>query len=298
MNLIKGILKWLLVLLFGLIAGLLGKIFLPSIFEIEPFLLQLLILLAIAVFNAAFTRILFNKLWVFLQIILSLTSSTAGLLVIDRLYESDFQFEFAEGLKNFQDILGIQVPSIRDASQILFLLIVSLPFLLFFRKKKRAVKAAKAKHAKSFKTNISDAWKTFTYKVNPVNWDIWASIRATKGRSSRTATSLRVKNSTAPPLHIPSKRAPVAKIKSNGKKKPLIKSSRNKIRLPRNIFHTGANHDVKLTGEEEHVCPYCLEEVRKADPRGVVICKECSTWHHEDCWNLTGACGIAHRNEL
>jgi len=72
---------------------------------------------------------------------------------------------------------------------------------------------------------------------------------------------------------------------------------KKKIRLPGiRAFHT--NNDVKLMGEEEHVCPYCLEEVVRNDSQGVVICPECGTWHHQDCWNVTGACGVAHRNEL
>jgi len=65
-----------------------------------------------------------------------------------------------------------------------------------------------------------------------------------------------------------------------------------------NLKKLRANNDVKLTGEEEHVCPYCLEEVVKNDSQGVVVCPECGTWHHQDCWNVTGACGVAHRNEL
>ncbi|HOJ01592.1 MAG TPA: RING finger protein [Anaerolineaceae bacterium] len=55
---------------------------------------------------------------------------------------------------------------------------------------------------------------------------------------------------------------------------------------------------VKLTGTEDHHCPYCLEEVHKNDPRGVMICPDCGTWHHRDCWEITGSCQIAHKHEL
>lgn len=52
---------------------------------------------------------------------------------------------------------------------------------------------------------------------------------------------------------------------------------------------------VQLSAREEHVCPYCLEKVVKNDPRGVKICKVCKTWHHADCWAITGVCQVPHQ---
>ena len=52
---------------------------------------------------------------------------------------------------------------------------------------------------------------------------------------------------------------------------------------------------VYLSGEVEHRCPYCLEEVRSNDRRGVKICKVCKTWHHADCWAVTGVCQVPHQ---
>lgn len=52
---------------------------------------------------------------------------------------------------------------------------------------------------------------------------------------------------------------------------------------------------VHLSGAMEHVCPYCLEDVRKNDSRGVKICKVCGTWHHADCWAITGVCQVPHQ---
>lgn len=52
--------------------------------------------------------------------------------------------------------------------------------------------------------------------------------------------------------------------------------------------------DIRLTGAEEHRCPYCLSPVTTADPRGVVICPVCHTPHHADCWAITGACQVPH----
>ncbi|MEX1071479.1 MAG: hypothetical protein WEC37_02535 [Anaerolineales bacterium] len=52
---------------------------------------------------------------------------------------------------------------------------------------------------------------------------------------------------------------------------------------------------IALTSQEAHVCPYCLEPVRVRDPRGVKICKVCKTWHHGDCWAVTGVCQVPHQ---
>jgi hypothetical protein len=54
------------------------------------------------------------------------------------------------------------------------------------------------------------------------------------------------------------------------------------------------NAGITLSAEEQHVCPYCLEPVTKRDPRGVKICKACKTWHHADCWAITGVCQVPH----
>ncbi len=51
---------------------------------------------------------------------------------------------------------------------------------------------------------------------------------------------------------------------------------------------------ITLSAQERHVCPYCLEPVTKRDPRGVKICKVCKTWHHADCWEITGVCQVPH----
>jgi hypothetical protein len=51
---------------------------------------------------------------------------------------------------------------------------------------------------------------------------------------------------------------------------------------------------VRLVGEEEHRCPFCLELVEPDDARGIVECSICHTQHHADCWEITGACQVPH----
>jgi hypothetical protein len=47
---------------------------------------------------------------------------------------------------------------------------------------------------------------------------------------------------------------------------------------------------------EEHRCPYCLDEVKRNDPRGVKECEVCHSLHHADCWAITGMCQVPHLN--
>jgi hypothetical protein len=54
--------------------------------------------------------------------------------------------------------------------------------------------------------------------------------------------------------------------------------------------------NIRLIGDVEQRCPYCLELVEKNDPRGVKICPICHTYHHADCWNVTGMCQVPHQH--
>lgn len=53
---------------------------------------------------------------------------------------------------------------------------------------------------------------------------------------------------------------------------------------------------VRLVGDEDFRCPFCLETVAEDDPRGIVECQICHTRHHADCWEITGACQVPHYN--
>lgn len=55
---------------------------------------------------------------------------------------------------------------------------------------------------------------------------------------------------------------------------------------------------VTLAAFDEHRCPYCLEEVKRNDRRGVVICPVCKAYHHKDCWDITGRCQVPHDSPL
>ena len=53
---------------------------------------------------------------------------------------------------------------------------------------------------------------------------------------------------------------------------------------------------IRFTGWEEHRCPYCLELVERGGLRGVEVCPICHTWHHADCWAVTGVCQVPHHH--
>jgi hypothetical protein len=77
---------------------------------------------------------------------------------------------------------------------------------------------------------------------------------------------------------------------------------RSLVHLPRKRRPVAAplplpDSPVRLVGEEEHRCPYCLELVKKNDPRGITVCPICHTQHHTDCWVMTGVCQVPHYHE-
>jgi len=60
------------------------------------------------------------------------------------------------------------------------------------------------------------------------------------------------------------------------------------------IFNRKPN--LHISRNEEHRCPFCLEEVKRRDPRGVKKCEVCNAYHHADCWAITGMCQVPHLN--
>jgi hypothetical protein len=78
-------------------------------------------------------------------------------------------------------------------------------------------------------------------------------------------------------------------------RRPLVRLPHK--RRPVAVPPSPPDSPVRLVGEEEHRCPYCLELVQKNDPRGITTCPICHTQHHADCWALTGVCQVPHYHE-
>jgi hypothetical protein len=77
------------------------------------------------------------------------------------------------------------------------------------------------------------------------------------------------------------------------------RGSSNRLRPPARRLGSSSgfkrrSKQVQLVGGQEHHCPFCLQVVTRGDPRGVKICSICKTWHHADCWAVTGSCQVPH----
>ena len=92
------------------------------------------------------------------------------------------------------------------------------------------------------------------------------------------------------------KRSPVKSKKVIGKKEQKTVSVKQKKPVSKTIIRKRSAKKIVIAPVEEHRCPYCLEPVKRNDPRGVVECDICHTLHHADCWAITGTCQVPHYN--
>jgi ribosomal protein L37AE/L43A len=291
MKFLNGILKWLATLAFTLASGLLVIILLSNEADISPLLMRLAIVAAISLMCSLLLRLFYPRGISFLLIVLGFISATFSTLVIDHFYDTEFTLSF------LTDTFTFQVPSVQDIAQLVILLLLSLPALLLFKKrhiKRQVVEPAKTSATQVKGPTLSDHVKVAAYRINPKNWNLHLPTARTAKRKTASVKTAPVSNRTA--VHVASSAKTVA-IKPAARPAAAKSTPQKKLKLPKFGGKT-ANNDVKLMGDEEHVCPYCLEEVAKNDSRGIAICKECGTWHHQDCWDVTGACGVAHRNKL
>jgi len=287
MKVFNGIAKWIIILLLAISAGLLVIIFLSPKPEISAYLMRLILLAAVGFISGLIVRLFFRGIPVFASIFLSLIASLMAVLIIDHFYETGYQFQFLEN--NFR----LKAPNAGDVSQFILMILFSLlPLLLFRHPSNLNPKPQKAPKVKKPQKSFSQFLLPYITKADPRNWKLWKKPKVKKRASIRTAKVEKPVLSVPRPVAAKSVAAPVT-LQKNTAAKPAVK----KLKLPGKIFK-GNSADVKLVGEEEHCCPYCLEEVVKGDSRGVTVCPECGTWHHQDCWDLTGSCGVAHRNEL
>jgi hypothetical protein len=310
MKVVNTFLKWLALLVFSISAALLVIILLASRPTMDYFWLRLSILAAVALIGSLAARLMFHR-WpgVFL-LLTALVTQILAILVVDYFYESPYRFSF------FTHALAFQTPNVSDGAQGLFMLIISLPTLFFLRRSKKTPKVEKAEKPKKIrrasaqtpapqpvartqaakpKVSLSQRVQPVLTAINPDNWQITQSVsgkfKEITSKPKNTAPAKAVHINPSPAANVPQTPVVIKTTKKSVKKK----STAIKAAAPRKILHKQPN-DVKLMGEEEHVCPYCLEKVNKSDK--FVVCPECGTWHHQDCWDLTGSCGVAHRNEL
>jgi len=295
MKAINGILKWLALLALCLAAGLGAIIYLSTKPELDMFWMRIILLLAVAFIGSLVCRLFFHRLPGLILLLVALFTELLALLVIDYFYAGLYRFAFLTNSFIFV------MPSPSDGAQLALMLLVMLPTLFFLRRRKKSTKAQTqpaplpaALPARPAKTQVSLSERVgpVLSSVNPANWQVTHDL----GKQVKKISKSVRKTTAAKPVRVSaarssSKAAQASAVIKTAAKKPAAA----KPAAARKARSTQTN-DVKLMGEEEHVCPYCLEKVNKNDRK--VICPECGTWHHQDCWDLTGACGVAHRNEL
>ncbi len=121
-------------------------------------------------------------------------------------------------------------------------------------------------------------------------------ITAARGHSRSRTFAAALRRIHLPQIRLPHLTLPVFRWQDT-KLMRLVRSHDQPIQAT-NLYRqsTDLAHriSVRLTGAEQHRCPYCLEPVKSNDPRGVTVCPICKTWHHSDCWSLTGMCQVPH----
>jgi len=257
----------LLMLLSTFLAGWAILQYLPQRQFANPILLRVLALLAMGLTAGFLSRFFFRKWYLLLRLIIALVSMGLALFLLDRIYPKNYALVFMDRVPWSQPI-GI------DLLQIGLGYGMSLLSLFVGRRKKPS------------RSEIKTIRPTATLKVEfPIK--------------KKKKKILVVKSK---------KKSPQRKVIQKKAIKPLVASQRVRSNGPLGGYilsnliiskpRRTRQKDVKLLGETEHRCPYCLELVKKNDARGVVICPECKTWHHKDCWEVTGACQVAHRHDL
>jgi hypothetical protein len=122
------------------------------------------------------------------------------------------------------------------------------------------------------------------------------------GRRSQATTP-----STRPARHVvtPAAKKPAAAPRKGKIKKPkrpagkIVRKqppAKQKKTAGAAVIRKRSSKKIVLAPVEVHRCPYCLEPVKRNDPRGVVECDICHTLHHADCWAITGTCQVPHYN--
>jgi len=301
MKLINSLIKWVVILAAGLSAALLTIIFLSDNPAFNPLLLRMITLFAIGFVSGLVGRVLFSKMFAPLSILLVLAADLLSISLIDLFYEMPYQMD---SFKNGFNPAAFSF-STNDGVQLLFMGLTSLmPLLILRRRRKKAVQISKPTTTRP-NESATKPRKLDLRQINPRNWQIFQAKSKENHQPVKISTQAKIDAQLKQAVRInPSPKAPslnpplpAKPVKTKNHKPTIVQSLAMKLKMPSKLFSANSN-DVKLVGEEKHICPYCLEEVVDGDERGVAICSKCGTWHHQDCWDLTGSCGVAHRNEL
>lgn len=231
----------------------------------NPIVIRVLVILAIGLTSGFVTRLFFRKSLLVLRLTLPLLSMSLALLMLDMVFPENYNLVFI-ARKPWSQPVGI------DLIQAGFGYLMSL-LALFIGLRKKTLRSEISQPLPAAKTRIKS--KTSKKKQLLV-------VKSKKNQPRKNTIKKNIK------AVVQKKPARIVSSLDGPRLSTLVASKSRRIR----------HKNVKLLGETEHRCPYCLELVKKNDARGVVICPDCKTWHHKDCWDITGSCQVAHRHDL
>lgn len=128
-----------------------------------------------------------------------------------------------------------------------------------------------------------------------------STTRSRRGRRSTSASNGRahVQLPASGLTHLSASPIPQPRTRSNNGGRSTVLRAAKKVKDPvvkPKRRRSRRKPQIQFAIVEEHRCPYCLDAVTRADPRGVEECKVCHTLHHADCWAITGVCQVPHLN--
>jgi ribosomal protein L37AE/L43A len=214
-----------------------------------------------------FTRILLNDRRNFLRMMVSLGGVLAGLLVFGAMTYWNYGIGPLYFFRSTVDWLGLGLITISGVSALL--------------------------SGQAYRAPVGSA-------SQPLEGDTRPTIRGSQSRTARTTPVMR---KTGRKLKAPKKVAGKARKSTAGKakigggkvKRTAITSKPGRP-TGKTVIRRKPSKKIVLAPVEIHRCPYCLEPVKRNDPRGVVECDVCHTLHHADCWAITGTCQVPHYN--
>jgi hypothetical protein len=263
-KLVSSLLMILLVTILTFLTGLGLLLYFQMHALNNPIIERAIIILVIGLIAGFSARIILRKWHMFWRVLIPFFAVGIGIFLLDKIFPKNYELVFIARTP-WSEPIGI------DLVQIGLGYVMGLLALFIGTRRKNQQRTIRPQPVSKTKT-----------KSRPI------AKRAKKLFLSRTIASDRKKNA-------------IKKVNKQVIKKSILTRSLPVLRTTRLVstrFRRLRRKDVKLLGETEHRCPYCLELVQKNDSRGVVICPECKTWHHKDCWDITGFCQVAHRHDL
>ena len=125
---------------------------------------------------------------------------------------------------------------------------------------------------------------------------LWAPLKISHAiaEAFRTLGQLRPPRIELPHIDLPRREQPP----SRQPRETVPRPKRRRLLRPRSAKAARAIHGdgLRVTSVIEERCPYCLDVIKRNDPRGVHTCEVCGTPHHADCWSITGKCQVPHLN--